>query len=437
MKPDKLDIKIQEAASQYAPAYTDEAWNAMEKLLDDKMPPQKKRKRFLGWLLITFFIAGGILIWTEMNKDQNTDRVSAEPGKNKEIQKQVLINEPSASTPNGSSIPLLPSTTFPNDMKQPTSSFSSNPATNATKNKPTVRRTNKISQAIDPGITKIKRAELMMRKGITNEYLPSANIVTYETGIPTVNVEAIVIPTGSRIAQPKIKFQDATNKKTKESVSQKPDKKRPENFLDRISLNVSYGPDISAVGVNNIGTVKGVVGAGLHFKINRRFSAGAGLYVSRKIYDAEPSAYNPPSNFWNYYPYLQRIDANCKVFEIPIILNYQFNQKANHQWFATAGISSYFMKTESYHYFSKDPAGQTWYSDYSINNKNRHFLSSVRLSAGYERKLSNRVSLIAEPYFNLPLSGIGYGKVRLYSTGVLFSLKIKPFSNNNKGARHY
>jgi hypothetical protein len=52
----------------------------------------------------------------------------------------------------------------------------------------------------------------------------------------------------------------------------------------------------------------------------------------------------------------------------------------------------------------------------------------LKLSAGYEKKLSSKIFLTAEPYLNLPLTGIGYGKVKLYSAGILFSLNVKPFS---------
>ena len=58
MKPDPLDIKIQEAAAQYESVYNEQAWDAMEKLLDEKMP-QKKDKRKIFWLLILLLLILG------------------------------------------------------------------------------------------------------------------------------------------------------------------------------------------------------------------------------------------------------------------------------------------------------------------------------------------------------------------------------------------
>ena len=56
-------------------------------------------------------------------------------------------------------------------------------------------------------------------------------------------------------------------------------------------------------------------------------------------------------------------------------------------------------------------------------NENQHLLSILNLSAGYERSLGPRWSIQAEPYFKLPLSGVGAGKMRLASAGVFFGLK--------------
>jgi len=54
----------------------------------------------------------------------------------------------------------------------------------------------------------------------------------------------------------------------------------------------------------------------------------------------------------------------------------------------------------------------------------------VRLSAGYEKKLTDKISFVTEPYLTVPLAGVGFGKVKLYSSGILFSLNIKPFAKN-------
>ncbi|MEJ0103665.1 MAG: hypothetical protein WDO19_14420 [Bacteroidota bacterium] len=43
-------------------------------------------------------------------------------------------------------------------------------------------------------------------------------------------------------------------------------------------------------------------------------------------------------------------------------------------------------------------------------------------------RLSNKLSLIAEPYIKIPMEGIGFGSIKLNSAGVLFTLSVKPFA---------
>src|SRR5665213_3661377 len=70
MKPDKLDIKIQEAAAQNEPAYNERAWSDMEKLLDKEMPQKKKEKRRILWIfLLLFIVASSLLLLNPSGKN--------------------------------------------------------------------------------------------------------------------------------------------------------------------------------------------------------------------------------------------------------------------------------------------------------------------------------------------------------------------------------
>jgi hypothetical protein len=199
-------------------------------------------------------------------------------------------------------------------------------------------------------------------------------------------------------------------------------------FNNSFALNFSAGQDVSAVNIDNIGKINFLFGAGVSYSFGNKFTVRTGIFIVKKVYAAKASDYHPPSSFWNYYPNLSSIEANCKVYEVPLIVNYNFSKTSKRLWFVSAGVSSYFMKKENYDYYSKNPSGQYNINSYSISNQNKHYLSSIRLSGGYQRILSNNIAILAEPYFNLPLSGIGFGKVKLYSSGIIFTLSVKPFS---------
>ena len=117
------------------------------------------------------------------------------------------------------------------------------------------------------------------------------------------------------------------------------------------------------------------------------------------------------------------------MYDIPVTVDYKISSNKKQSWFASAGVSSLLMKEEIYDYYFK-PTYSPTYITYTktLYNQNKHYFSVLNLSGGYTRVLSKNISLQAEPYFKIALDGIGYGKVKLNSGGVLFSAVIKPFA---------
>jgi hypothetical protein len=85
------------------------------------------------------------------------------------------------------------------------------------------------------------------------------------------------------------------------------------------------------------------------------------------------------------------------------------------------------MKRESYEYFYKYPSGLIDTKYYTVTNKNQYYFSVLDFSGGYRYNINKRLSLIAEPYIKLPMSGIGIGKIKLNSAGLFFTVNVKPF----------
>jgi hypothetical protein len=85
------------------------------------------------------------------------------------------------------------------------------------------------------------------------------------------------------------------------------------------------------------------------------------------------------------------------------------------------------MKKETYEYYYKNSWGQLQSYMRTYKNENSHLFSVINLSGGYQYHFTNRFSLMAEPYIKIPASGIGAGKVKLNSTGILFTIGFKPF----------
>ena len=197
------------------------------------------------------------------------------------------------------------------------------------------------------------------------------------------------------------------------------------NRMNGFSFFVSTGPDVSKAQNSKAGKVTMSWGLGVAYTLNR-LTLKAGVFSANKIYWAGPDdyklSYTPPPN-------LKFIgaDANCRVIEIPVKLSYSFAVKNRSNWFAGAGLSSYLMKREDYSYEFKSNTGNSYYHSYETKNENKHYFSVLNLSGGYSYQLSNTISISAEPYLEVPLTGIGAGKVHLNSGGILFTVGVNPF----------
>lgn len=424
MPLDKFDIKIQEAAKQYEPEFGEEAWAKMEKLLDVHLPQKEDDKKRFAWLFLLLFIVIGILLV---------------------IVKPWIIEGRGLIYPKGNIIVALANVIDagvknPNDLTENIIA-----KTKPSKNNPSLKITSdgKTSFLVMSGINNSKVSEAIQEPAgikIAEEkvMVGDRDVVTEDNNIEPLQAinpgdTSQMVSNDKKLLNKKIGkgvVPDSSDKTGVIAVSKAKNNsaKSKRKFNNSFVLNFSAGPDVSAVRPANIGKINAVYGAGVGYNIGKRWSLRTGFYVTRKAYTAETSDYHPPTRFWSYYPNLEYIDADCKIYEVPLIVNFNFGQTPRHFWFGSAGVSSYFMKKEKYNYFPKDPTVPYLDNSYTVNNKNKHFLSSLRLSGGYATKLNNNVSIVAEPYINLPLSGVGFGKVKLYSAGVLFTLSVKPFA---------
>src|SRR6185437_10217656 len=442
MKPDNLDIKIQEAAAQNEPDYNERAWSDMEKLLDKEMPQKKKDKKRIFWIFLSLFIVTGSLFLLNPSEKNTGEKIilakttppsKATPpargfraGNNNDSASGTIANTTIKDANHYTIQPLQSS--IHEITKQPSFSEKSiqNPETQTIKYDNTDGNNISIINAQNDTVENKTGIDNQITNAVKKGKTEQTNIPQSATVIPKEDVEGMNKNerTDENKNFPSLIIGNDKNNSPKKNTSPKNSNK----FINSFAINLSAGPDVSAVNIDDIGKINPLFGAGISYSIGKRWNVRTGFYIEKKVYDTKATNYHPPAGFWNYYPGLCYIDANCKVYEVPLIVNYNFSQSSTHFWFVSAGISSYFMKKEKYYYTPKDPSIQYAYGSYTVNNKNQHYFSSARLSAGYERKLSNTISVITEPYLNLPLAGVGYGKVKLYSTGILFTLSIKPFA---------
>lgn len=188
-------------------------------------------------------------------------------------------------------------------------------------------------------------------------------------------------------------------------------------------LGFGYGPDVSLVGFSEVtrpGTNLGIL---LEYQLNRRWSINSGITYSRKNYTAKGEDYHPPKGFWDYGIVPDMTDATCEVIDIPINIRYYIRPAKSNRLFASTGLSTYLMLTEDYKYQYGRDDPQHLVLSWSGKNENQHYFAIYNLSVGYQRSMGKQWFLEIEPFVKLPLTGVGFGEVDLWSTGASFSLK--------------
>ena len=188
-------------------------------------------------------------------------------------------------------------------------------------------------------------------------------------------------------------------------------------------IGFGYAPDISMVGFGELSSPGSNLILSLEHRLGARWSIQTGIIYSSKKYKAKGEEYHPPEDFWDYGEVPEGMDAKCDVIDIPVNLRYYFKPGARHQFYASTGLSTYLMLTEDYYYdygYYGNPNSRDYWS---VKNENQHFFGIYNFSAGYQKSIGKQWYLEIEPFIKVPLSGVGFGEVDLWSTGSMFSLK--------------
>ncbi|MBC9910930.1 hypothetical protein [Chitinophaga varians] len=182
-------------------------------------------------------------------------------------------------------------------------------------------------------------------------------------------------------------------------------------------IGLVVGPDLTVAPSFKYGNIGFNAGVLVHYYFNKNLFANTGVVYSKKVYGATPEDYrtgaaNTP---WGT---LEKVNADCDVLDVPINMNYTFLSVKKNKISATLGFSNYFMLKEKYEYlYEYGPAKER-----TVKNENQLYLSIINAGILYQRPVSRGLLLGVQPYVKIPLNGVGYGQVKLYSAGMTIHL---------------
>ncbi len=450
-----IEAEIRQAADAYEAPFDEQAWVRMEALLDREKDKKRRPFFWLWWmlpLLVAVIVAGSFIFKqpsTENKHLASAKKMAGNKNGNTEAADIPVLNSevPVSGTrlPDKSDIPGYDKESkVPVTAYQPGITEKNQPEVNnigrqyaGGKNIPVKRKRksatgSKMAMTVeqpeaddapfkaDAGKQKIGAGIAEMGVEKENNVSASESVVAKNTNSDPENIKS---ETDSIIKETAIKPVSENEKPLSDTVKQETEKMKKKNVRGFYFI-AAAGAEASGVKLFSFDKFTARYGVGLGYQITSNLSVQTGFYASNKKYVAGPGDYKAKEgSYWSRVD-ITKVDAACRVYEIPLLLRYDFSPGKNTNLFLSAGISSFIMKKEDYHYYyyryGMPHDAEVYYSG------NKHLFSVLRIAPGLQTKLKGSFSLNVSPGIAIPLAGVGEGTVKLYSTDLTIGLKFTP-----------
>lgn len=424
MQPINNDMEelFRRAAEGY-PLNTDSAdWNAVAKKLSEKhlsadgnASKNKKYKHLLWLLLLLPFVwvyrnfifnnNGKQIISSSKNMSGKT---SSDAFLSKKINSSNVV-KPQHVLPNESSALVKPvGIKFTAKAKL---------AVMVTNNNSTSFAQNKSSFIIkEPEIIIDKKEEKLITEINTKDISESKNEVIAITSNDSVNYQNKTVNKNNAIES------------IDEGIGKNMQKKPFQNKDRGLYAGIIISPDISTVKFQTVKNIGFSVGLIIGYQLNKKLSLESGILWDKKFYYSDGKYFSTKRVYTNSTAQIKNVDGACKMIEVPLIIKYNLTTGKT-IFSASAGLSSYFMKSETYDY-NIERSGQQYQRYATYKNSSTNLLAVANFGFGYNRALKKNIILRIEPYVKIPLKGIGIGSLPIMSSGVNIALIKKLYGKN-------
>ena len=475
-----LDRISREAAEQTDMDQSPSGWEKLERRLEKELPQEKEkdRRRFLWiffWLLL---LSGGGSAWFYLSRQHrpdspvssfqptispNTERgnttapnkpnhSTGEKTGKEEIESQEpnihsnAINDTPNSPPAGESEKNAKRTGVTPPNSQPSHSGNDRFFKEAVPTSPEAR---KQTQKRDPKNALSDRRTYASNKNrmvssseppsTTANPIPASKNPGYSpVMVPakekTEEITSVPAPTTAKTTSP-VTATDTPDVNHTDSFKPKPTAEAPSTTksapagaskYSRWSFAITTGLDYT--NIHGRGTSKLGYNLGLQasFNITRRLSVNTGILFTKKFYKADSSGFHPPKHYFTYYvDQLNWVDGHCYMWDIPLNIRYDIFERSGSRWYINAGMTSYIMRKQQYTYeyvYNSVASTRHW----ETKSQQNEWFKIINLGIGWEKQLSRSWSLQAEPFIKLPVTGVGFGKMDMNTSGILLSVRYRP-----------
>lgn len=207
-------------------------------------------------------------------------------------------------------------------------------------------------------------------------------------------------------------------------VKKKESAEPPVALQKGLSTRVIATPDLSFISSSEmLKNPRLALGAMLEYRFARRWSIQVGVIKSDKVYTATGEQYKWPEIWNSQKARPTEVAANCKVLDIPINIRFDVLEGRRSRWFVSSGVSSYKMMNERYDYTYPPHSYPKWMNwEGSTGN---YWMGILNASVGVERQIGRNFSLQVEPFWKIPMAEVGFGKIKLQTSGFFISAKYR------------
>jgi hypothetical protein len=465
-KEEKLDTLFKKGLEDPVnePAFREADWEAMEQMLDKG----KKRSVIVYWLPVITSIAALLLIFLgylffktnetkpekkdqlaakHLNKSETTDKVKGNTGTSGEPARQAADSgkQQTKSAQYATTASAKKSRAESGETFFPLSSgrgrrSTGNQSPDANKQQSGLANNNKTVNAEDKTPLGIPEGKADQKSDVlaNNKTAPTGDRTALGTADDKADQKSDVLANNKAVTTGDKTSAGARNGKaplgTADATTGKKGIAANVTTKNTIRKNLGSKP-VFALGIIASSDLNGVNSSFQQTKIGGNFGAILSVTVKKWTisagaqYDIKPYL----TNFDNYHTSYQfqtkpsSVDADCRMLDIPINVNYRvYRKKANSISIGT-GLSSYFMLREDYQFnydngstgaYGYDNTNVTGPLHYTVRNQNRNILSVLNINATYTHQINSKFGVTVQPYTKIPLTDVGYSQVRLQSTGV-------------------
>lgn len=452
----EIEEQMKASAEGWEPAFDEQAWEHMQKMLDKE---DDRRRPIAWWLwLLPVLLAVGVISYFMINRE---DEKPATATAQKEQNNITALNKENTSTTGVNNVEQTPVSNTDagpanNNIASTTASSRQLPlltndraATSPSRSGSNNRKARTTMNILSAGLTvddktganKGTAAKIASNNAGKSKMTISASATTETSSIEDARNDKQAQPppalqtdikkdNGPVAAKQQPGPEADTTKASKEiiPVNKPPKKEEKERMLSRFYFGLSAGMDANGVNFPGLNKFTARAGFTAGYHLTKNLSVATGFFAGSKKYVAGKNDYKAkPGTYWAMVD-IKEVEADCRVFEIPLWLRYDFSGNGKLKPFAMLGLSSFIMDKEDYDYYYYR-MGNPYRSAHTYKG-NQHLFSVLRIAGGVEKKISNHFSLSLQPGLSIPLSGVGEGQIKLYSTELLLGLKYRPFKKS-------